>query len=62
MAFDWVAATSSVLAMLLVTFGIASLCFAAAEIAIGPLWKRVLGALYMVLAIFVICGFAGGAA
>ena len=62
MVFDWMYATSAVLAMVLVTFGIGSLCFAAALIAIGPLWKRVLGALYMVLVIFVIYGFAGGAA
>jgi hypothetical protein len=62
MVFDWVQATSTVLAFVLIFFGIASFCFAAAAIAIGPLWKRVLGALYMLLAIFLLAGFAGGAA
>lgn len=62
MVFDWVYATSAVLAMVLVTFGLASFCFAAAAAAMGKWWERVLGVLYILLMIFVISGFAGGAA
>lgn len=62
MEFDWMYATSAVLAMVLVTFGLASFCFAAASIALGRWWERVLGALYILLVTFVLCGFKGGAA
>lgn len=62
MAFDWMYATSAVLAMVLATFGLASFCFAAAAMAMGKWWERVLGVLYILLVVFVISGFKGGAA
>lgn len=62
MVFDWMYATSAVLAMVLITLGIASLCFSAAAIAEGRWWGKVLGALYILLIVFLIGGFAGGAA
>lgn len=62
MAFDWKFATSTVLTLVLITFGLASFCVSAAAIAIGPWWKSVIGALYFLLLIFLYAGFAGGAA
>lgn len=62
MAFDWMYATSVVLAVVLATFGLASFCVAAASIALGRWWERMLGVLFILLVVFVISGFKGGAA